>query len=284
MRATQNSLLSLHSAVFILGITALFSKFIALSALDITLIRSIFACIALALFTVYLKESLLLNKPRDYFIVFIPGALLASHWVTFFYSMQISSVAIGVIALYTYPVITVFLEPLFHGERPHITDILSAAIVFFGIYLMTPDFSFSNQVTQGIAWGILSALLFSLRNIIQRRYFSHQPARQALFYQSLVVVILLLPFSGNNIDSFTKWQWSQLFILGVFFTALPHTLLAYSLRHLKAKTAGLIGCLQVVYATVFATFLLNEFPDASIITGGTLVVSAAIYESYIAHK
>ena len=41
-------------------------------------------------------------------------------WVSYFYAMQVSSVAIGVVALYTYPVITVFLEPLFHWKTvPH---------------------------------------------------------------------------------------------------------------------------------------------------------------------
>jgi drug/metabolite transporter (DMT)-like permease len=284
MNKTHNSMLALHSAVFILGMTALFSRFIELSALDITLIRSVFACLSIALFIIYLKESLLLSTRRDYLIASILGILLAAHWVSFFHAMQISSVAVGVIALYTYPVITVFLEPLFHGEKPHIADILSAVTVFLGIYLMAPTFNLDDQITQGIAWGVLSALLFALRNIIQGHYFSHHPARLALFYQSLIVVLVLLPFAGGHLNNISDWQWVQLLILGIFFTALPHTLLAHSLRHLKAKTAGLIGCLQVVYATVFAAILLDSFPGISIIMGGMLVVSAAMYESFFNKK
>ncbi len=76
--------------------------------------------------------------------------------------MQVSSVAIGIISLYSYPVITFFLEPLFHGERPHIKDIISAIVVLFGIYLLVPELSIDNNTTQGILWGVLSAFFIFL--------------------------------------------------------------------------------------------------------------------------
>ena len=40
--------------------------------------------------------------------------------------------AVGLIALYTFPVITVFIEPWFAGERPHWQDVLSALLVVVG--------------------------------------------------------------------------------------------------------------------------------------------------------
>jgi len=194
--------------------------------------------------------------------------------------MQVSSIAVGVIALYTFPVISVFLEPLFHGETPYVKDILSALTVLFGIYLLVPEFSINNETTQGILWGVLSALFFSLRNIVQGHYFKGYTARHSLFYQTLVTFCVLLPFSYAAIPEVTEVQWIQLLVLGIFFTALPHTLFAFSLLNLKAKTVSLIACVQVVYATIFAALLLNEWPQLSTVFGGLIVVSAAMYESY----
>ncbi|MDH5425627.1 MAG: DMT family transporter [Gammaproteobacteria bacterium] len=284
MKNHLEGLLSVHSAVFIFGLTALFSKFITLSAIEITLLRSVFAVIAIGVYIIYLKESLLLNSKRDYLIASILGFFLATHWVTYFHSMQISSVAIGIIALYTYPVITVFIEPFFHGERPHIKDILSAVVVLFGIYLLVPEFSIDNQTTLGVFWGVFSALLFSMRNIIHGRYFKAYPARHALFYQTLVVFILLLPFAGQIIPQVNQTQWLQLLLLGIVFTALPHTLFANSLLHLKAKTASLVACMQVVYGTLFAAIFLAEMPDWRTVIGGIIVISAAAYETVTSGK
>ena len=275
-------LFAVHSAVLIFGLTALFSKLIALSALEITLLRSIFAALVILVLFFWQRNSILLLRSKDYGIVILLGVLLAIHWVTYFHAMQVASVAVGVIALYTFPVITVFLEPLFHGERPQSKDIISALTVLFGIYLLVPEFSLSNETTQGLLWGILSALFFALRNIIQGHYFKGYTAKHSLFYQTLVTFIVLLPFSFTVIPEVTTFQWGQLLLLGVFFTAVPHTLFAFSLLNLKAKTVSLVACVQVVYATIFAAILLSEWPALTTVVGGLIVVTAAMYESYTA--
>ena len=284
MKSHYEGLLSVHAAVLIFGITALFSKLIALTAIEITLLRSVFAIVAIGIYIKYLNESLKLNNKRDYLIAMLLGFFLATHWVTYFHAMQVSSIAIGVISLYTYPVITVFLEPFFHGERPQLKDIISALVILFGIYLLVPEFSIDNQTATGVFWGMLSAFLFAMRNIIHRRYFKTYPARHALFYQTLAVIVLLAPFSSQVIPEVSQDQWLQLALLGVLFTALPHTLFANSLLHLKAKTVSLIGCIQVVYGTLFAALFLAEIPNWTTIAGGLIVISAAAYETVIHGK
>ena len=284
MHLTHKGLWAVHSAVFLFGLTALFSKLIALPALEITLLRSLVAVLALWAVMRWQGEPLGLRARQDYAIVLLLGVLLAGHWVTYFHAMQVSSIAVGVIALYTFPVMTVFLEPLFHGERAHYFDIFSALAVLFGIYLLVPEFQLGHSTTQGVMWGMLSALLFSLRNIIQGRYFSAYPAKHALFYQILITIIVLLPFGSKVVPEVNILQWSQILLLGVVFTALPHTLFAFSLLHFKAKTASLVACLQVVYATLFAALILDELPAMTTVTGGVIVVGAAVFETYMAGR
>lgn len=284
MTNSFKGLLAVHSAVLIFGLTALFSKLISLTALEITLLRSVFAALIIFIFCVWHKTSIRLSTIKDYGIVIILGVFLALHWVTYFHAMQVSSIAVGVIALYTFPVITVFLEPLFHGEQPHIKDVVSAVAVLFGIYLLVPEFSLSNETTQGILWGVLSALLFALRNIIQGHYFKGYSAKHSLFYQTLVTFIVLLPFSYAVMPEVTTTQWGQLVLLGVVFTALPHTLFAFSLLNLKVKTVSLVACVQVVYATIFAAIVLGEWLELTTVIGGLIVVAAAMYESYTAGR
>lgn len=279
MQHSREGLLAVHAAVLIFGFTALFSKLLTLPALEITFYRSVVAFIVIAIYVAYKKQAFLLNSPRDYLMAGLLGVLLATHWVSYFYAMQISSVAIGVIALYTFPVITVFLEPLFHGEKPHSADIVSSIAVLFGIYLIVPDFSLDNSTALGVVAGVFSAFMLALRNILQRRNFSGYSASQALLYQSAVVVLALFAFIDTETINIDDRQWALLILLGVVFTALPHTLFAYGLLHLKAKTAGLIACVQVVYAAVFAALLLGEWLSLNVVAGGLIVVSAAMYES-----
>jgi drug/metabolite transporter (DMT)-like permease len=279
MHHSREGLLSVHAAVLIFSFTALFSKLVSLPALEITFYRSVFACLAIAVYMAYTKQSYRLGSKRDYMMAGLLGSLLAIHWVTYFHAMQVSTVAVGVIALYTYPVITVFLEPLFHGETPHIADIISSIAVLFGIYLIVPEFSLDNSTLVGVLFGVFSALMMSLRNIMQRRYFSAYKASHSLFYQTLVVMLVLVVFIDTDISAIESSQWWLLLLLGIVFTALPHTLFANGLLHLKAKTASLIACVQVVYAAIFAAVILGEWLTWNVVAGGLIVVSAAMYES-----
>lgn len=279
MSTRLQSLLGLHLGVLLLGGTALFSKLIALSAVDITALRSVFAALALLGLLVLGRRPIRLQSARDYLTVVLLGILFGVHWITYFHAMQVSTVAIGLIALYTFPVITVFLEPWFAGERPHYQDVISGALVIVGIYLMVPAFDLDNAATQGVLWGVLSAFLFALRNVVQRHYFTHYPAPQTLLYQAVVVAVMVLPFMSGQPVSLAGGQWGLIVLLGVVFTALPHALFAHGLIHFTAKTASLIACLQVVYAAVFAALLLGEIPDWRTLLGGLIIVSAAAYES-----
>jgi EamA domain-containing membrane protein RarD len=80
MKSHTEGLLSVHAAVLIFGLTALFSKLIALTAIEITLLRSVFAVAAIFIYIKYLKESVKLHNKRDYLIAALLGFFLpATH-------------------------------------------------------------------------------------------------------------------------------------------------------------------------------------------------------------
>ena len=154
MDPVKKSLITLHLAVVLLGGTGLFSNIIPLSAIDITLGRSLFACLALCLFVRAGREHLRLERRLDYFIAIGLGMLMAAHWATYFASMQYAGVSVGMIAMFTFPVITVLMEPLFEKTRLAWQDMLSALVVVIGIVLIVPEVSLDNDVTLGVGLGI----------------------------------------------------------------------------------------------------------------------------------
>lgn len=284
MQEVQKSLWSLHLAVVLLGVTALFSKIIPLSALDITFGRSVVACGCLFTLLKLTGKSLRFNNYKDLGVGGLLGVIMALHWVTYFAAMQYSSIAVGMIALFTFPVITVFLEPFFEKTKLVWQDVLSALVVFFGIFLIVPDLSLGNDTTLGIVVGIFSALLYSLRNLIHRTYFSHYSGAHAMTLQTLVIVLCLVFFTSDELYQISIDTLVSLFILGSVCTALPHAMVASSLKHLRAKTFSLIACAQPLYGVVFAWIALNENPNWQTLVGGILVISAALYETVNAQK
>jgi drug/metabolite transporter (DMT)-like permease len=284
MDPVKKSLISLHLTVMLLGGTALFSQLIPLGAVDITFGRSVIACLLLFVATKLAGERLWLNSNRDYFIAFGLGIIMAIHWVTYFMAMQLSSVSVGIIALFTFPVITVFIEPYFEKNRLQWQDIVSALVVLAGIALIVPDASLENDVTVGVIVGVFSAFLYAIRNLLHRHCFSHYSGTKAMAWQTLIICPTLIFFTSDDlimIDVNTLWL---LVALGTFFTAVPHAMIATSLKHLRAKTFSLVACMQPLYAIVFAMILIDEQPTWQTLIGGLLVISAAVYETINTHR
>ncbi len=284
MDPVKKSLWSLHLTVILLGATALFSKIIPLSAIDITFGRSIIAFVVLALLVKLGGHSLRLKRPQDYLLALVLGLMMSAHWVTYFAAMQYSSVSVGMIALFTFPVIAVLLEPFFEGIRLVWQDLVSALVVFLGIFLIVPEVSLENDVTKGIAIGVLSALLYALRNLFHRKFFSQYSGAHAMTYQTLVIFISLLFFVSEDMLQASAETYLWLVVLGTFLTALPHALIATSLKHLRVKTFSLVACMQPFYGVVLAIVILDETPNWQTYLGGVLVICAAIYETVNAQK
>jgi len=284
MSSAKSALLTLHLGAFLMGATGLFSKIIELPAWDITGYRTWIAAVVLFAWVYWRERSIGLKAPRDYGRMLVLGILLAMHWVTFFYSMQVANIAVGMISLYAYPVVTVFLEPWIKRTKLDWRDVVSGFLVLIGIYCLVPEFDIDNNMTQGVIWGVISALTFAVRNLLLSHWFSDQTAARSMTYQVLIVALLMTPILFLSSHQPSTHDWWLLLCLGIVFTAFTHTLLGYALRYLKAKTVGLVACLQPVYAVIYEIAVLHTYPDWSTIIGGSIIMAAAIYESVREHN
>lgn len=275
----RRGLFALHAGTLLLGGTALFPKLISLPADQIVALRSVVAALALLAFARLSGVSLKVARRADAWMVALVGVLMATHWVALFYCIQMTTVAVALVCLFTFPVLVVFLEPGFHGERVQRGDLAMARLVAAGVYVMIPDVSLADARTLGVGLGLGSALAYALRNVLYRRYLHAYPSTAMMFYQVLIAAILTLPALRDGVDLARDWRWLYLIGLGVVFTALPHTLFAYSLRYLRAVTVSLITSLQPVYGTLLAIAVLAEWPHPETVLGGALILAAGVYES-----
>lgn len=280
MKPTTKSIIELHITTLLWSVTPLFAKLIPLPAYAIICLRCIITGITLALFIKFMKGSLRLTSKKSIGIMGLLGVIMCVHWVTLFHGIQTSTVPIAIISFFTFPVMSGIIEPFFSGEQWDVRELFSASLILVGIYFIVPEFSLSNQYTIGVLWVILSAFLFAIRNIIIRKYASDYSGAVIMFYQMVITAVLLLPFVTTHIPTVDGSSWWKLLLMSVVFTAIPHSLLAKSLKTIKASTAGIIISLQPLYTTCFSIWILGEFPTAYVWLGGTLVGVAVMLETF----
>ncbi len=281
-KIVKSPILTTHIAVFLFGFSGLFGKFFSFSPIFIVLGRTVSASFSLWIFICFFKKTSI--KPasiRDTFFFILQGALLGFHWVLFFYSIQISTVAIGLLTFSTFPLFVTFLEPLFLKEKLCLKNIILAFFIVFGTYLIIPSFDLSNNFTRGSCIGTAAGFTFALLTIINRKSAENiDPFLIALHQNFYAALFLLIPalFVNSPLPLYTDLP--LLAVLGIFCTALAHSLFIKSLICIKAQTASIITGLEPVWAIVLAIIFLGEIPDFHTVTGGTII----IFTSFLAMK
>ncbi len=275
----NKGLVQIHISVFLFGFAGLFGKFLSCSPLIIVLGRTFFASITLFVYAQFFSKTVLFSFKRKEILFFIfQGILLAVHWWSFFLSIQISSVAVGLVTFSTFPLFVTFLEPLFFKERLKTADMIIAGAVFVGILLVIPDFNFSNNITKGGFFGIISGFTFAILALVNRRNARTCDSIAVAFYQNFFAAFfLVLPILTLQIVPPQLWDLPNLIFLGVICTALAHTLFIKSLISIRAQTAAVIAGLEPVYGIILAFFILNEIPGIRTLIGGMIIIGTTVF-------
>ncbi len=273
----RSSLIELHSAVVLLGATALFGKLLTLSPVSIIVGRSFFTVLSLLLVMKILRVPILLGRKQDVFLLAVSGILLALHWCAFFASIQMSTVAIGVLGFATYPMFVTFLEPIIFSEKLQFRSVVSAAGVFIGIIFLVPEWNLQNGETLALLVAVLSGLLLAFFTLVNRKFVRQHHFLQITFYQHLAAGLCMLPFAALLAPLPMPAEWFLLLILGVVFTALPQAMLVRSLTELKAQIVSVSVALEPVYAILLAVVILDEIPTPQVLLGGLIIMAMVFY-------
>lgn len=271
-------MIQLHLAVLLFGFSGLFGKLLTIPVTAIVLGRTTVASLSLAMLWMVRRNRPALTR-RLAFTLFPSGALLALHWFTFFYSIQISSVSTGLLSFSTFPVFVAFLDPFFSGHRIQRLDVVFACVVFCGLVLIVPSFDFANRFFQGVLWGLASAVTFALLTLFNRRFVADTDATIVGLFQNFWAAVCLGVFWPQLIG-INSSQIFLIIVLGVVCTAMAHTLFIASLKTVRPQLASVTACLEPVYGIVTALLILGEYPKFRELIGGCLIIAVVAAGSW----
>lgn len=269
--------IEIHLAVLLFGGAGLFGKLISISAGGIVLGRAFVAAVFIGIWGSIWGEKFKTKSTKDTAVFLFLGALLAFHWVAFFQSIQLSSVAIGVLTFSTFPVFTILLEPLIFKEKFQLKNLFLALIALIGIALVLPSMEMANPNTQGALWGIASGASFAVIALINKQMLSGYSGNVVSFFQNGGAALFLIPLYFQPLLNSNFNDIFYIILLGTVFTGIAHTLFIRSMKGLKAQTVSLITSLEPVYGILCAWLFLGEIPTIRMILGGLLILGVAFY-------
>lgn len=272
-------LFELCLATLFISTSGALGKFIDMPPPVIIWWRSALGALFLFVYCRYKKVDLKLKSPRDITTFFLGGVFLGAHWVTYFYALKFSNVALGMLSLYTFPVITALLEPFFIKVKLNPIHIILGLLVLLGIYILAPEINFESTYLKGILLGVLSALFYALRLLILKRHVYNYNGSMLMFYQLVIVAVILFPVLFFMDTSNIVTQYPYVLILALVTTTIGHTMMVQSLKHFSVSTASIISSIQPIFGIIIAFFFLSEIPTWNTFFGGLLILATVVIES-----
>src|ERR1700710_1605570 len=105
----NKNLVILHFTVFIWGFTSILGKLISIGAVQLVWYRVFIAMVSLFLYFNFNKTSLKITW-KTFLKLFFIGALVGGHWILFFASIKVSTVAVTLVCLSSITLFTAVFE------------------------------------------------------------------------------------------------------------------------------------------------------------------------------
>lgn len=266
--------LKLHALVLLLSFTGILGKLIEASTLAVVFYRTLVAAVALFLI-LYLRKINLKVSLRDLGQLLFVGFLLGLHWLCFFGSAKLSTVAISLVTFSTTSFFTSLLEPVLGKKKIDFREIMLGLLAVVGVAIM---FSFETQYLTGILIGLLGAFLcaaFTIFNSkLTHRFDSQLISLYELSAAFLVCLIVYLGFYEKQDLIMSQQDWVWLLVLALVCTVIPHAQMIKIMKKISVFTVNLSLNLEPVYGVVLAFFIFGESErmTTQFYLGGVLVL------------
>lgn len=168
-------------------------------------------------------------------------------------------------------------------------QVLGAFVAFFGVLVMVFHGDLqalvSLQFHQGDLWMIAAVFSFGLSAICSRFATQSISPLNALFYSSIIGLVVLLPMA---ITSFSSPVWDakligQILLIGVVSTALAQWFFNLSIKNLGAAESGFIINFNPVFGVLISLIFLGEMPVWGQLIGWLIIMggTAMFYKKFL---
>lgn len=268
----------LHAIVLLWGFTGILGKLIHLDFYHIVWNRLLFALIGLGVYFIIIKKSIRVDSFKTLLKLMGVGVLVATHWLTFYKSIQLSTASLGILCLSTATLHVTWLNPIVMKQKFSKVEFLLGLLVIGGIYVVTNDFDPSEF--EALAYGLFSALLAALFSVFNGKLVKETSSSTMTFYELLtgfIFITIIFLFQGKADSTLFEMTTSDLLwllFLGLICTSFAFIASINAIKHLGAFTVTLSINLEPVYTMILAIFILqeNEKLGASFYIGALIII------------
>jgi DME family drug/metabolite transporter len=251
------------------------------NALSVTLVRAAIALPALAAMCAVVQGRRMFRiAAGDLRLMAVAGLMMALYQAAFVVAITHASVTlVTLVTVCSVPVCAAAMSTAMLGERVPASVLVALGLAVAGVGLLVGADTLTGAGAAswlGVAFGLLSAVSYTLFQICGRVLASRYHPLQTLSVFLLVAVLALLPITAMNglVATYPPAAWLLFLYLGLGVSVLGYVCLVLGLRTMPVTRATIVSLLEPLTGVSLAWVLFGERLGISGVLGGALLLIA----------
>lgn len=273
------------------GFTGLFVRCFSewgLSSMQVVICRSATTAALLSAYFVFTDRSKFRIHLRDIGLFMLMGLCSVTVFNGCYFNaiLQLQSMSVASVLLYTSPVFVTILSAIFFHEKITGLKWIAVALNFTGCFFTSGILQDSIHLSAiGIVLGISAGLAYALYSIFGKLALSrsYHPLT-IVFYMWLFGFLFSVPFGqvGGLVENMRQRpsEIGMYFLFGMISAVLPYALYTIGLQHVPAATAGILASTEPCIASLVGVCLFSEPLTTSLCIGVLGVVVSVVLINY----
>lgn len=275
----KKAYLKYFTALLLFGSNGIVASYILLNSYEIVFLRTLIG--SLFLIAVFLFSG---RKPQGFhdkkhiLYITISGIAMGISWMLLYEAYKTVGVSIATLAYYCGPVIVMAVSPMVFQERMTLKKLSGFAAVIAGMYLVNKNGLFKTHVSAGLIFGILSAAMYALMVIFNKKAKSITGLENSAF-QLIISFLTVAVFMQTRQRLYISSVFHNLFpvlFLGIVNTGIGCYFYFSSIGRLPAGSVAVCGYLEPLSALIFSAFFLRERLSSVQLLGAVLILGGAV--------
>lgn len=267
-------------ALLLFGSNGIVASYISLNSNEIVLLRTLTGSLFLLLIFLCLHEEVHIRRyPKQFLYIVISGIAMGISWMFLYEAYNQIGVGIASLAYYCGPVIVMLVSPIIFREKVHIPIVLGFISVLIGMICVNSPFISTGGLSFGLFCGIMSAIMYAVMLIFNKKATKMQGLENSLFQlsTSFITVAVFTLISQGIAISIPQESIFPLIILGVINTGVGCYLYFSSIGGLPVQTVAICGYLEPLSAVVLSAIILGECLSIIQEIGAVLIIGGAAF-------
>jgi drug/metabolite transporter (DMT)-like permease len=276
----KKSYVSYLASLFMFGMNGIVASFIKLSSYEIVFTRTLIGSLFLIIIFAITKHKINLFKHKKHgFYLIMSSIAMGASWLFLYEAYNRIGVGIASLLYYCGPVFVMILAPLIFREKLTITKILGFLSVLLGMLFVNVQAFQDGKSLTGILYGIMSALLFAIMIILNKKARSITGLENSMWQvlTSFLTVAVFVGMKQGFIIHINSASIVPILILGIFNTGLGCYFYFSSIGNLPVQTVAICGYLEPLSAVIFSVLFLQECMSKIQIIGAVFIIGGAAF-------